>query len=196
MGIKVNVEVMDEATLTDNHLLNYEGDTFTPDYDMFLWGWYLDFDPGSMLSYFTKDQIENWSDCAWWDPEYEELYVAQGQELDPVKRKEYIDRMQQILYEQTPYIVTDYGPDFEAYNTEKWEGYIAIPDPNGNRLMPPFGNAGNANFLSIGPKTAVATEESSGGGNTTLWIVIAVAAVAVIVVVLLLVRRRPRAMEE
>ena len=41
--------------------------------------------------------------------------------------------MQQILYEQTPYIVTDYGPDFEAYNTEKWEGYIAIPDPNGNR---------------------------------------------------------------
>ncbi|HEX5643864.1 MAG TPA: ABC transporter substrate-binding protein [Thermoleophilia bacterium] len=196
VGIKVNVEVMDEATLTDNHLLNYEGDTFTPDYDMFLWGWYLDFDPGSMLSYFTKDQIENWSDCAWWDPEYEELYVAQGQELDPVKRKEYIDRMQQILYEQTPYIVTDYGPDFEAYNTEKWEGYIAIPDPNGNRLMPPFGNAGNANFLSIGPKTAVATEESSGGGNTTLWIVIAVAAVAVIVVVLLLVRRRPRAMEE
>ena len=109
---------------------------------MFLWGWYLDFDPGSMLSYFTKDQIENWSDCGWWDPEYEELYKQQGEELDPVKRKEYVDRMQQILYEQTPYIVTDYGPDFEAYNTDKWEGYIAIPDPNGNTLIPPFGNGG------------------------------------------------------
>ena len=35
---------MDEATLTDNHLLNYEDDVFTPDYDMFLWGWYLEFD--------------------------------------------------------------------------------------------------------------------------------------------------------
>jgi peptide/nickel transport system substrate-binding protein len=196
VGIKVNVEVMDEATLTDNHLLNYEGDTFTPDYDMFLWGWYLDFDPGSMLSYFTKDQIENWSDCAWWDPEYEELYVKQGQELDPVKRKEYIDRMQQILYEQTPYIVTDYGPDFEAYNTDKWEGYIAIPDPIGNRLMPPFGNAGNANFLSIGPKTAVAAEEQ-GSSSATVWIVVVAVVVVIGIVLWLVVRaRRTRATEE
>ena len=45
--------------------LNYEGDTFTPDYDMFLWGWYLDYDPGSMLSYFTKGQIGNWSETCW-----------------------------------------------------------------------------------------------------------------------------------
>jgi len=195
VGVDVNVEVMDEATLTDNHLLNYEGDTFTPDYDMFLWGWYLDFDPGSMLSYFTKDQIENWSDCNWWDPEYEELYVKQGEELDPVKRKEYIDRMQQILYEQSPYIVTDYGPDFEAYNTDKWEGYIAIPDPNGNYLMPPFGNCGNANFLSIGPKTATTTEES-GGSSTTLWVIVGVAIVAVVIIAVLLLRRRPRAVEE
>ena len=98
---------------------------------MFLWGWYLDFDPGSMLSYFTEDQIENWSDCYWRDPEYEELYKQQGEELDPDTRKEIVDRMQQILYEQTPYIVTDYGPDFEAYNTDKWEGYIAHPRPEG-----------------------------------------------------------------
>ena len=73
--------------------------------------------------------------------------------------------MQQILYEQTPYIVTDYGPDFEAYNTEKWEGYIAIPDPNGNTLIPPFGNGGYADFMTIGPKTVVAAEESSSGSS-------------------------------
>ena len=194
VGIKVQVEVMDEATLTDNRLLNYEGDTFTPDYDMFLWGWYLDFDPGSMLSYFTKDQIENWSDCAWWDPEYEDLYVQQGGELDPVKRKEYIDRMQQILYEQTPYIVTDYGPDFEAYNTGKWQGYIAVPEPNGNTIMPPFGNGGYVNFMNIEPKVAAETGES-GGSNTILWAGIG-AAVVVLVVVLLLVRRKPQATEE
>jgi len=195
VGIKVAVDVMDEATLTDNRLLNYEGDVFTPDYDMFLWGWYLDFDPGSMLSYFTKDQIENWSDCAWWDPEYEQLYKQQGEELDPAKRKELIDRMQQILYEQSPYIVTDYGPDFEAYNTDKWEGYIAIPDPNGNSLMPPFGNCGNANFLSIGPKTAeTATTES--GGNTGLYIGIGIAVVVVILIVVWLVMRRRSRAEE
>ena len=45
VGIKVNLEVMDEATLGERPTLNYEGDVFTPDFDMFLWGWYLDFDP-------------------------------------------------------------------------------------------------------------------------------------------------------
>ncbi len=152
IGIKVKIEVMDEGALMDRQY-EYDGDTFTPNYDMFLWGWYLDYDPGSMLSYFTEGQIENWSDCAWTDPEYEELYKQQAEELDPDKRKEYIDRMQQILYEQSPYIVTSYAPDFEAINTDKWEGYIYIPDPNGNALLPPFGNGGYANFLSIGPKT-------------------------------------------
>ncbi len=194
VGIPVELSVMDSSTLSDT-ILNYEGDVLTPDFDMFLWGWYLDYDPGSMLSYFTEAQIGNWSDCFWTDPEYEELYKQQAVELDPNKRKELIDRMQQILYEQSPYIVTDYRPDFEAYNTAKWEGYIAIPHPNGNTLVPPFGNGGYANFLTIKPKTAVAAE-TSGGGSTT-WIIVGVAvAAAVVVVVLVLVRRRPRAMEE
>ena len=194
VGITVKLEVMDEATLGDREL-NYEGDVFTPDFDMFLWGWYLDYDPGSMLSYLTKGQIENWNETCWWNPEYEKLYVQQGQELDAAKRKPLIDRMQQILYEQTPYIVTDYGPDFEAYNTAKWEGYIQIPYPNGNTLLPPFGNGGHANFLSIGPKTGEATQSS--GSSLGLWVAVAVAAVAVAIVVLLVVlRRRPRAIEE
>ena len=185
---------MDSSTLSDT-ILNYERDVLTPDYDMFLWGWYLDYDPGSMLSYFTKAQIGNWSDSYWTDPEYEQLYKQQSEELDPNKRKEYIDRMQQILYEQSPYIVTDYRPDFEAYNTAKWEGYIAIPDPNGNTLVPPFGNGGYANFLSIGPKTAAATEESGGGANMRIIVIVAV--VVVVIAIVLIVRlRRPKATEE
>ncbi len=195
VGIKVKLSVMDSSTLSAT-ILNEEKGVLTPDYDMFLWGWYLDYDPGSMLSYFTKAQIGNWSDSFWTDPEYEQLYKQQSVELDSTKRKEHIDRMQQILYEQSPYIVTDYRPDFEAYNTDKWQGYIAIPDPNGNTLVPPFGNGGYANFLTIEPKTAVATEES--GGSSTTWIVVAIAAVAVVIIVvsLVLVRRRGREIEE
>ena len=193
VGIKVKLSVMDSSTLSDT-ILNYEGDVLTPDYDMFLWGWYLDYDPGSMLSYFTKAQIGNWSDSYWTDPEYEQLYKQQSQELDSAKRKVMIDRMQQILYEQSPYIVTDYRPDFEAFNTAKWEGYIAIPDPNGNTLVPPFGNGGYANFLTIGPKTAAAAD-SGGGANT--WIIVAVVAVVGIIAIALLLRmRRPKATEE
>ncbi len=194
VGIKVNLEVMDEGALMDR-MYNYEGDTFAPNLDMFLWGWYLDFDPGSMLNYFCEEQIENWSDCNWTDPEYEELYDLQAEELDPVKRQEYIHRMQQILYEQSPYIVTDYAPDFEAFNTEKWEGYIYIPHPNGNALLPPFGNGGYANFLSIQPKVGETEEE--GGSGAALWIaIVAAAVIAVVVVVLVLRSRKPKAMEE
>lgn len=194
VGVKIKIEQMDEGALMDR-MYNYEGDTFAPDFELFLWGWYLDFDPGSMLSYFTADQIENWSDCNWSDPEYEELYKLQGEELDTEKRLEYVHRMQQILYEQAPYIVTDYGPDFEAWNTDKWEGYIHIPDPNGNVLLPPFGNGcGYANFLSIGPKTAEGEEEDSGA---VLWVAIVAAVVILAIVVWFIMRaRKPQATEE
>ena len=194
VGIKVNIEVMDEGALMDRQY-NYEGDTFTPDYDMFLWGWYLDYDPGSMLSYFTESQIENWSDCNWTDPRYEELYNLQAEELDANKRAEYIWEMQQILYEQSPYIVTSYAPDFEAFRTDKWDGYIQIPDPNGNTLLPPFGNGcGYVNFLSIGPKTDETEDE---GGGAMLWVAIVVAVVIVLIVLWLILRsRKPQAMEE
>ncbi len=195
VGIKVTVEVMDEGALMDRQY-EYTGDTFTPNYDLFLWGWYLDFDPGSMLSYFTADQIESWSDCNWTDSEYEQLYKQQAEELDTSKRKPLVDRMQQILYEQTPYIVTDYGPDFEAYNIDKWQGYIHIPDPNGNVLLPPFGNGcGYANFLSMEPKVAEASTDS--GGSSTLIVVIVIAAVAAAGIVWMVVRSRgSKAMEE
>ena len=193
VGIKVTLSVMDSSTLSST-ILNEEKGVLTPDYDMFLWGWYLDYDPGSMLSYFTKAQIGNWSDSYWTDPEYEKLFKQQSVELDPNKRKVMIDRMQQILYEQSPYIVTDYQPDFEAYNTAKWKGYIQIPSPNGNTIIPPFGNGGYANYLTIEPNTATTTAASGGGSG--VWIAVgAVVVVVIIGAVLLLRRRRTRAEE-
>jgi len=193
VGIKVTLSVMDSSTLSST-ILNEEKGVLTPDYDMFLWGWYLDYDPGSMLSYFTKAQIGNWSDSGWTDPEYEALFKQQSVELDANKRKAMIDRMQQILYEQSPYIVTDYQPDFEAYNTAKWTGYIQVPAPNGNTVVPPFGNGGYANFIGIHPKTATDAVASSSTGK---YVAIAVAVVVVVlIVVFLILRRRPRATEE
>jgi peptide/nickel transport system substrate-binding protein len=194
VGVKTKLEVMDEATLGDREL-NYDKGVFTPDFDMFLWGWYLDYDPGSMLSYLTTNQIENWNETCFSDPEYDKLYVQQSEELDPAKRKVIIDRMQQILYEKTPYMVTDYSPDYEAYNTAKWDGYIHIPSPDGNAILPPFGNGGYANFLSIGPKVAGST--ATGGSSTGTYVAIAVVVVVVVLIVVWLVlRRRTRETEE
>jgi peptide/nickel transport system substrate-binding protein len=194
VGIKVTLSVMESPTLSAA-ILNEEDGVLTPDYDMFLWGWYLDYDPGSMLSYFTKAQIGSWSDSYWTDSEYETLFKQQSVELDANKRKTMIDRMQQILYEQSPYIVLDYQPDFEAFNTAKWEGYIQIPSPNGNTVVPPFGNGGYANFIGIHPKTATSVEDS-GGSSMGLWIAIVAAVVVVVIVVAVIVTRRRPETEE
>ena len=105
-----------------------------------------------------------------------------------------IDRMQQILYEQSPYIVTDYQPDFEAYNTAKWKGYIQIPSPNGNTIVPPFGNGGYANYLTIEPNTGTTTAASSGGSG--VWIAVGAVVVVVIIGAVLLLRRRRTRDEE
>ncbi len=193
IGIKVTLSVMDSSTLSST-ILNEEKGVLTPDYDMFLWGWYLDYDPGSMLSYFTKAQIGNWSDSYWTDAEYEKLFKQQSVELDPNKRKAMIDRMQQILYEQSPYIVTDYQPDFEAYNTTKWKGYIQIPSPTGNTIIPPFGNGGYANYLTIEPNTATTTAASGSGSG--VWIAGGAVVVVVIIGAFLLLRRRRARAEE
>ena len=43
------------------------------------------------------------------------------------ERKQAIDRMQQLIYEQSPYVVLIYGNDLEAWNTAKWTGWVHSP---------------------------------------------------------------------
>ena len=174
VGIKVKLEVMDSSTLSDT-ILNYEGDVLTPDYDMFLWGWYLDYDPGSMLSYFTKAQIGNWSDSYWTDPEYEQLYKQQSEELDPAKRKEIhrpdaADPLRAVAVHRHRLPARLRGLQHGQVG-----GLHRDPDPNGNTLVPPFGNGGYANFLTIEPKTAggsgrrAAASSATRGSSSSSW---------------------------
>jgi peptide/nickel transport system substrate-binding protein len=194
IGLKIDLSTMDDGALTDLMYATKDGE-FNPDYDMFLWGWYSDLDPSSILSYFTTGQINSWSDCAWSDPEYDKLFKQQNQTIDPTQRKAIIDQMQQILYEESPYIVTAYSNDLEAYNIDKWQGYAASPSEVGNVLFPPYGNAGSENYLLIEPRTAVTGEESSS--STVAYVIVAAAVIVVALVAVLVLRgRRARATEE
>ena len=75
VGLKVTLQTMDDGALTDQ-LYATKNDVFNPDYDLFLWGWYSDLDPSPILSYFTTDQINGWSDCAWSNKEYDAAVPA------------------------------------------------------------------------------------------------------------------------
>ncbi|HEY5388033.1 MAG TPA: ABC transporter substrate-binding protein [Thermoleophilia bacterium] len=194
IGLKIELSTMDDGALTDQMYATKDG-KFNPDYDMFLWGWYSDLDPGSILGYFTTSQINSWSDCAWSNAAYDKLFKEQNRTLDPAARKALIDQMQQILYTESPYIVTAYSNDLEAYNVAKWQGYAASPAKVGNVLFPPYGNAGSENFLLIEPKSGAAA--ATAKSNTPLVVAIVAAVAALIVIVLLVVRaRRPRSVEE
>jgi peptide/nickel transport system substrate-binding protein len=193
VGLEIELQTMDDGALTDQ-MYATKGGEFNPDYDMFLWGWYSDLDPSPILSYFTTAQINGWSDCAWSNEEYDQLFMQQSKTIDPAERKALIDKMQEIIYRESPYIPTVYSNDLEAYNVEKWEGYEASPSEIGNVLFPPYGQAGNENFLTIRPKTAATTVDD--GGSTALWVAVGVGVVIVILLVILLLRRRtPRAEE-
>lgn len=119
VGIDITVSVIDEGTLTDRI---YEGD-----FDMFIWGWYVDVDPSSILKVVTTDEIMSWSDCFYSNPVYDELHLVQQRTLDREERRELILEMQRIFYEDAPYIMLSYDPELQAYRTDRFEGWVRNP---------------------------------------------------------------------
>jgi peptide/nickel transport system substrate-binding protein len=190
LGLKMNFEVIDEGALEDR-LWNYKGDTYAPDFDLYLWDWDGYDDPGQTLATLTTAQIEAWNEPCWSNAEYDELAVEQAAELDTQARAQLIHRMQQIIYEQTPWVVLTYPDHLEAYNTDKWTGWTRVMAGHG----PVIYSAGNIDtYLNLQPKVA---ETSSGSSSLTLVLIIG-GVIVVVVIVLLLVwsRRRTRAVEE
>ncbi len=190
LGLDIEYSVEDNGTLIDGGY-NYAGDTYKPDYDIYIWQWQPSgSDPGRRLGYFRTEQIENQNDACWSSKEYDDLWQQQSQELDPQKRKEITYRMQELFYEESPYINLTYPKTLQAWNTERWDGWRRIPEGSGAIA---YISDNVSNYYNVGPK--VAATESSGGSSTTLIIVIVVAVVVVVAVILLLLRRKPRAEE-
>ena len=127
MGVKLQMEVLDAGALIDAQY-NYEGDTYAPDWDMFIWYWTQDVDPQFMLGIYTPQQIEGWNDCLWTDPRYTVLNKQQSQTIDENERKPIIDEMQQIFYDDAAYAILAYPYQLEAYNTDKWQGWVHVPE--------------------------------------------------------------------
>jgi peptide/nickel transport system substrate-binding protein len=192
LGLDINYSVEDESVLIDGGY-NYVGDTFKPDYDIYIWSWAPSgSDPGRRLGYLRTEQIENQNDACWSNPAYDKLWQQQSEELDQQKRKDIAYQMQEIIYEESPYITLTYPKLLEAWNTSRWEGWQRIPQPNGAVA---FISDNVSNYFKVGPKAATTTTSSSGGTNTGLIIGVVIAALVVVGIVVLLLRRKPRTEE-
>jgi len=183
VGIKLKLDMMDEGAFSDEAYNNAND-------DMFIWSWRGDIDPGFMLSTFTTEQILNWGDSNYSNPEYDQLYDDQAQALDPedpsdpTQRAEVVHDMQAILYRDSPYIILWYNINLQAWRTDTWTGYDLVPTGGGGA---PFFQLMRGTYQDLEP-VAAATSEGSGT-SSSLWIFVGAVAIAIAAIVIWLVMR-------
>jgi len=187
VGIAANVTLISEDALTEK--------IGQGEFDMFEWGWVVEPDPNYQLSTFTCARrsyedggsvLAGLSDSFYCNPEYDKLFAAQGSETDVAKRVEIVKQMQQILYDDWPYAITYYYDNLVAYRSDRFEGFIPQPDPNGSYLF----QYGTWTYKNLKP---VAAGAGQSGGPSPALVGGIVAAVAVLGGLAFLLLRRRRA---
>jgi peptide/nickel transport system substrate-binding protein len=187
LGIGVDAYVTEEGKLLEDLLPPISDGP--ADFDIELWGWVGDPDPTSLLNVLRSEEIGNFSDSFWENARYDELFLLQRAEADEATRKAQITEMQQIAYDEAPYIIMYYDAELHAYRTDKFAGWKDQPTEGGTPL---FGyGSGGYNVLT--------DATTASGIDSQLPLMIAGLAVALLIIVLAMVvrrRRRPAAAEE
>ncbi len=184
LGIKSQVSTYSSSQLTN---VIYKGD-----FDAFQWGWYVEPDPDSMLSYMTCAQRQHSSDSFYCNPAYDTLYNEQHVSTDPSQRVEQVKQMQQILYQDSPYLVTAYSSIGEAVRSDRFACLVTQPNPGGIWLeqygvynyihMKPADQAKSCD-AAPGLTGAVKATKSAGGSSSKGPFLIGVGAVVVLALV-------------
>ena len=122
-GINITLTTMDENTLGGT-ILNKEA----PDWDLYLWGWDSEYpDPSYLLGIPLTSQIGINNELYYRNPEYDKLYEQQSAEMDKDKRKQIVNDMQKMFYDDGGFIILWYQDKLQAYRTDKWTGWVECP---------------------------------------------------------------------
>ena len=183
LGLKIDFSVIDYGAMAAR-VWNYQGKTYDPQFDLYVSDWIGYTDPGPTLSAFTTPMIGTINETGWSNAQYDKLALQAETTLDLQARKDLVWRMQQIMYQQAPWIVLTYPYLLEAYNTQKWTGWTRSLNGNGPAVV--YCGGSIASYLNLRPRSV-----SSGSTGSSAWIGAVIAAVAAVVVVLIWhVRRR------
>jgi peptide/nickel transport system substrate-binding protein len=130
VGVKLEMQAVESDALTAKCCP-------TLDYDIMLWGWVADPDPNTLLIIPVTDQIPTgYNETGYSNPKYDELFAAQGLELDHTRRVQMVHEMQAIIHEDVPYIIPYYASAVEAYRVDRFKGWkdsetkVALEDPS------------------------------------------------------------------
>lgn len=139
LGVGIEITGLDPDTLTSVCCPTF-------DYDVIIWGWGSDPDPGFLLSVLTCDEVSTGtSETGYCNPAYDELFAEQGVATDPVARRDIIIEMQRIALEDVPYIIPYYEQATQAYRTDRFTGWqdssskLALEDPTSLNVIRPVG---------------------------------------------------------
>jgi peptide/nickel transport system substrate-binding protein len=181
-------------------------------FDMFEWEWGIEPDPNYILSTFTCSSrsyedggtiYANLSDSFYCNPAYDELFAQQAQETDFAKRQAIVTQMQQMIYDDAPYMITYYANGLQAYRNDRFTGWVSQPSDNGTLIyqwgtwsyfnVAPVSDASPSATPAPGSPSATPTPTPTTGSSAP-WIPILIVAVVIIltvlVVVIVLQRRR------
>lgn len=92
-------------------------------FDIAMWDWFPAADPDFVLGVLTCDQWGNWNDTGYCNKEYDKLYVQQKSAVDPQERQKIVFQMQQLAYNDRPYIILTYDQRLDAWSP-KWTGFV------------------------------------------------------------------------
>lgn len=141
IGVKATVEAVDAGTLASIIWPN-----FTQDFD--LWDWFTAPALPTLLSVFLSNQTETGtSDSGFQNSTYDKLYneMVSSTNISQVYQLAY--ELQEILYQQIPYIVLYYVNSIEAYNSQLFTGYFD------NMTGGPFSDVNWYTFIDLQPAT-------------------------------------------
>jgi peptide/nickel transport system substrate-binding protein len=123
IGVQLSQKRLDDSAAWD---AMYCGEKCGYDYDLAMWDWYPAADPDFMLSVLTCDQYGNWNDSGYCNPEYDSLYKQQQGAVNPKDRQKIVWQMQQLAYNDRPYIILTYDKRLDAWS-KNWTGFIESP---------------------------------------------------------------------
>jgi peptide/nickel transport system substrate-binding protein len=151
IGIKSQVSTYSSSQLTDEILKG--------NFDAFQWGWYVEPDPDSMLSYLTTSQFGGWSDSWYSNKQYDRLYAKQHVETNDAQRVAEVKKMQQIVYRDSPYLVTAYSSIGEAVRSDRFKCLVTQPNPGGIWLE----QYGVYNYIHLKPASDTSACDAAPG---------------------------------
>jgi peptide/nickel transport system substrate-binding protein len=130
IGVQLKQRALDSTAAFDQ----MAGSNYTyQGFDLAMWDWTALIDPDFMLSVVTCAQWGGWSDSAFCDKKYDNMYSQQQLAPTPAARRQIVWKMQAYLYKHRPYLWLANDDQVSAVS-KNWAGFKNTPQGPFNEL--------------------------------------------------------------